>query len=128
MVEKAFQFEVNQPGEINFDDDQHPVGVVEFDYAAVDGEAETDAPVDSVSDARLVFDRRQAICGLLALLTAGDATAQTIGARALLLAVLVKAGTGHQTQREIAKRLHITPGRLSQIKREFLRNVPDFIG
>ena len=101
---------------ITFDDDQRRVGVVEFDYAAVDGEAEADAP-DSVTDAKLAFDRRQAAAAILEILVA-DATPLLAGQRAFLLAHKLKL-SGCKTSRQLAARMGITEGRVSQIAKAF---------
>jgi len=98
--------------DIAFDDDGQAVGAVDFDFDSLDKETEPEG-VDSVADARLCFDRRQAVSAVLEILT-HDATPKQAGQRAFILAHALKLGTC-KTQRELAGQLGITPGRVSQL-------------
>ena len=103
------------PSEINFDDDSQPVGTVDFDFGAVEREPEAAAHEEA---ARM---RQETTLRLLQFLTT-KATAKQAGQRLHMLAFLLHA-SDCRTQRDLARRLRLTPGRVSQAlnsaKREF---------
>jgi hypothetical protein len=99
----------------HLDDDGRPVAATDFDFAALDPQPEA-LLADEVKRIRL-----ETIVQLLRMLDRGrDAT--IVGRRLIFLAFLVKASQC-KTQRELARRLNISPSRVSQklnaVKREF---------
>jgi len=69
------------------------------------------------ADLRLAFDERQIVQKILELVTAGDAGPLTAGIRAFALQHKLRLGV-HRTARDLARKLKISPGRVSQIVSE----------
>ncbi len=80
-------------------------------------------PDDELHEADAARLRQETLCRLLQCLTT-KANARQAGQRALLLSYLLHIGDC-RTQRQLAKRLGVTPGRVSQglnsLRREFAR-------
>jgi hypothetical protein len=94
-----------------FDEENRRVSVTEPDiYPADEPDA---AQPDSIDEAHVALDRRQAAAAILEILTRG-ATVKQAGQRAFILSHALRLGTC-RTQRELAARLRLTPGRVSQL-------------
>jgi hypothetical protein len=101
-----------------FDESSTPVAAVDFPFDELDRRVErTQDASDSVLESRLDFDRRHATAALLELLTT-NATPREAGQRAFLLAHRLKL-SGCKTKRELADRMGLTEGRVSQITKVF---------
>jgi DNA-directed RNA polymerase specialized sigma24 family protein len=101
------------PGATAFDDHGKPVQAVGFVYPADEPEPEPPDAVDGAAAARTAFDRRRAAAAIIEILIAGT-TMKQAGQRAFVLAYVLKL-CPCRTQKELAKRLGVTPGRVSQI-------------
>ena len=107
----TIQFKKPHHGSLSFEDGQ-PVAVAPFDYPdEPDGAQPT--PPNSIDEAHVALNRRQAAGVILGILTHG-ATVKQAGQRAFVLSHALRLGTC-RTQRELAARLHLTPGRVSQL-------------
>ena len=95
-----------------FDDDGQPVNVTDFDYASLDPESPRALADD---DAGRI--RQQTLCRTFAMLTSGKNSVETIGRKCLLMAFLAGQAP-EKTQSDIAKRLGLSPGRVSQLLAE----------
>ena len=110
--ESKIQFKKPHHGsDLSFEDGQ-PVAVAPFDYPDEPDEAQPTQP-NSIDEAHVALDRRQAAAVILEILTRG-ATVKQAGQRAFILSHALRLGTC-RTQRELAARLRLTPGRVSQL-------------
>jgi len=96
------------PNEINFDDDARPVGIVGFDFGAVDREPEAEAGEDA---ARL---RQETVMRTIGFLVSGARDAVTAGRRTLLIGYLLRADGAPKSQRELARIFGISAPRVNQ--------------
>ena len=80
-----------------------------------------DTEPDSVEELERSLERRRAIVGLLELLSAGG-DARRVGARCLCLAHLLRARRD-ANQRQLAERLGLTEGRVSQLLKVLRREI-----
>jgi hypothetical protein len=98
---------------IAFDDDGKPCNVSDFDFDAADSALE--AAIAEAIQLREKTIRSEIVLGVLRSLTRGRANARAIGCRAHVMLYLAQDETIRGTQRELAQRLHMTPGRISQL-------------
>lgn len=105
------------PSNLAFDDRGEVVPTVGFDFDAVEAhpDGEPEQSQDDVARAR-----RETLFRLLHCLTTGAGT-KRIGQRALVLAFLAGA-TPFKTQKELAAKLGVSAGRVSQILNSAKRN------
>ncbi|MEI7733736.1 MAG: helix-turn-helix domain-containing protein [Verrucomicrobiota bacterium] len=89
-----------------FDDDGNRIGQTGFDYDAMDG---TQEPQDR-DDARA---RQELFRRVIQFLASGEAPAVAVGRRVILLAHLLHDNA--VTQRQLARKLRLSPGRVSQL-------------
>lgn len=94
-----------------FDDDGQPVNVVGFDYAALDPSPPEALPADDA-----IRLRQEVLGRMLTTLTTGKAGLEQIGRRTLIFAFL--CGKLDCTQEQLARRLNLSPGRISQLLTE----------
>ena len=101
------------PGKIGFDDDGHPVGVTEFDFAAVDRDAAIeDLRAEFIREIQHDTERR-----LLALLLDGNASVKEVGFRAHVIAFGLGCHPAEKeirTQMELAKYLKTSQSAVSR--------------
>lgn len=101
-----------------FNDHGRPEPFEDFDYDALDGERETASSSEEIARAR-----QEATIRLLQFLTAGGSPPEKVGRRTIQLLHVLRPGG---TQRALAARLDLTPGRISQelnVLREQIANV-----
>ena len=103
-----------------FDDAGGVVPSVGFDFDAVDGVAPNDAPIRERFDE---IERLKIVRAVLAMLQATTNDAQEIGRRVQVFSHLL---TQRESQRALAKRMNLTPGRVTQIKHELLKEFSAF--
>ena len=104
---------VTPPELLAFDEDHRAIAVTLLSYDTAD---------DGGHDA--AAQRREMISGLLRLLTTGNATAAATGRRLLVVAYLTGSLEDCKTNRALADRLHISPGRVTQLINEIQRDLP----
>ena len=96
-------------GETKFDDDSTPVPFEDFDYDAVEGrEAEN---FESLKDNEIARIKREVIAEVFKFLANPDLNYREIGRRA----VLINYAINKPIQRQVARQLELTDGRVSQI-------------
>ncbi len=95
---------------------------VEFDYEVLDAKAEENEP-DSLREKELEDMRQIVAAAFLEILTANNATPALAGRRAFLLAHKLGLG-GYKTQRELAERMGVSPGRVSQMSKSLDEHLP----
>ena len=102
-----------------FDDDGQPIGTTEIDFEAMDARLAGEEPEPIQQDE--ARSRQETARRLLMLLTT-NADSYRAGQRAILLAYLCGV-SDCQTQAELAERMSLSPGRISQalniLRREF---------
>ena len=103
-----------------YSDNGQPVPFAEFDFSAVDGE-----DVSGFTAADLARGRQEAVVGLLQFLTADGASAEVVGRKAILLSHMMRR---EGTQRALAIRLDLTPGRISQQLNALERQMSNVLG
>lgn len=112
---------MNSPGKIGFDDDGQPVGVTDFDYDALDREAER---IDHAKDIAYLKDKQRELLRLIFEAITGNAKGATeAGRNAWILGFLLKQTT-LKTQTELGQKLGLTKGRTSQLLNQFLEINP----
>jgi hypothetical protein len=133
---------VTAPGKIGFDDDGKPVGVTEFDFAALDAKGELAEARERIAEleAQLNVAKRDRVAGVAYYrdklpefvrftcdaLLAGNPSAETAGRRAYFFALLLKQSS-FSSQAELARHLDLSEGRISQELKAFKRENPLFI-
>jgi hypothetical protein len=95
---------------IAFDEARRPILAVDFPHGEVAARLDAEAEPDRQDESRL---RRETLCRFLAFVSA-HGSARTVGSRVLLLAFLL-GQSDSKTQRALARRLRLSPGRVSQM-------------
>jgi len=95
---------------IAFDEAGRAILAVHFPHAEVVDRLDGEAPPRDVDESII---RRETLCRFLRFVSARGNT-RTVGSRVLLLAFLLGQSDA-RTQRQLAKRLRLTPGRVSQM-------------
>jgi len=133
---------LNPAAKIFFDDANHPVPAVGFDFDAVDLKAELEAARERIAEleARLDVERRdhkadtghyrdklaefaRFTCGAL---IGGKPSAEIAGRRVYFFALLLKQSP-FSSQAELARHLGLTPGAVCQQLNAFKANNPLFL-
>jgi hypothetical protein len=98
-----------------------PVSAVDFDFEALDRDSEDAGAED------LACLRREVVVQLFQMLTAGGANAKQIGRRVLLMAFLL-GQSDCKTQRQLARRLGVTPEYVSRAIKSLKAEFPALAG
>jgi hypothetical protein len=115
---------VTAPGKIGFDDDGHPVGVTEFNFDALEADAQRRDYEDAIRYQRdKLAEFVRFTCDAL---LAGNPSAEIAGRRAYFFALLLKQPP-FASQSELARHLGLTEGRISQQLKAFKRENPLFL-
>lgn len=84
--------------------------------------AEPAADSDSVAESQALQSRRQAAGVILAIIHAHNSSPRSAGIRSYVLAHALRMGTC-RTQRDLARKLGVSPGRISQILKLIVRQL-----
>ena len=112
---------MNALGEIKFDDDGNPIAVTEFDFSALERDADR---LDHAKDIDYLIENQRKLLRLIFESIIGDAKGATAAGRnAWILAYLLKQTT-LRTQTELGQKMGVTKGRTSQLLNQFLEANP----
>jgi DNA-directed RNA polymerase specialized sigma subunit len=110
---------------ISFDDDGKPIGTTDFDFAAVDHALELDAIETDYQ--KTVDYQKEKLRDFMRIffesIVTNSAGVNEAGCNVWILAYLLKQ-TPFRTQAELAEKMKITQGRVSQLISDFTRKNP----